>query len=179
MIDIAKYKEKRVAKERAKMAQRQDPKCIILDNCKKAPDGCWNWQRQLTKGGYGQIYFNGKNYRAHRLAYIAFNGPFDEELFVCHKCDNTKCVNPNHLFLGTCKDNTHDSINKGRFYQKYEKGHKPSNRLIGDVLAKAIKNSLKPRSGYGRFTLKQIADIYDVPYQLVKDIKAGRSYVNV
>lgn len=154
-------------------------KKIILNNIDKKEMGCWEWTGSLTPPGYGQVYFNGKNYRAHRLAYFAFNGEFDKSLFVCHKCDNPKCVNPKHLFLGTCKDNTHDSINKGRFYQKYEKGNKPANRLISDALAKTIKNCLKPRSGYGRFTLKQIADIYEVPHQLVKDIKAGRSYINI
>jgi len=65
-------------------------------------------------GGYGRVNFNGQRFVAHRLAWELTNGPIPEGLFVLHKCDNPPCINPDHLFLGTNKDNTQDMLAKGR-----------------------------------------------------------------
>lgn len=79
-----------------------------------AETGCWEWVSTFSKG-YGQIRMSGKYLYAHRVAYELFKGPITDGLLVCHKCDNPRCVNPEHLFLGTHRDNVVDSINKGRF----------------------------------------------------------------
>lgn len=88
----------------------------------KNGDGCWNWIGTLTtfnkKWRYGLIAENRKDKLAHRVSWEFHNGVIPEGMDICHKCDNTKCVNPEHLFLGTQADNNRDRDNKGRMYSK-------------------------------------------------------------
>ena len=81
--------------------------------------GCWNWIKSVNPmTGYGQLsaYENGKHelYTAHRTSYLAHIGAIPDGLCVLHKCDNRKCFNPDHLFLGTQKENMDDMDSKGR-----------------------------------------------------------------
>ena len=78
------------------------------------PDDCWEWQASFHTTGYGQIKYNRKKWKAHRISWILTNGEIPNTLCVLHKCDNPKCVNPNHLFLGTLKENTQDMLKKNR-----------------------------------------------------------------
>lgn len=78
-------------------------------------NGCWNWVGSKRAHGYGQVYFNGKPARkAHRVAWELTNGKIPNNLCVLHRCDNSSCINPDHLFLGTQLENIQDMINKGR-----------------------------------------------------------------
>src|SRR5207302_3908832 len=76
--------------------------------------GCWIWVGAESSDGYGLTHVDGKEVRAHRLAWTLVRGPIPDGLSVCHRCDVPPCVNPEHLFLGTAQDNTDDMVAKGR-----------------------------------------------------------------
>lgn len=88
-------------------------------------NNCWEWKGAKNRHGYGVIYSYSsfKKYahlRAHRVSWEIYNAEeIPNGLYICHHCDNPSCVNPNHLFLGTQKDNILDSVRKGRFRRRY------------------------------------------------------------
>jgi len=76
--------------------------------------GCHNFQGCLTSKGYGRIKYKQRTVRAHRLSYMFAKGPIPDGMMVLHSCDNPRCINPDHLRVGTARDNWNDCVSRGR-----------------------------------------------------------------
>ncbi|KKN85505.1 hypothetical protein LCGC14_0278280 [marine sediment metagenome] len=141
--------------------------------------GCWNWTAHKSKSGYGYISVTGDRVRrAHRVSYELFVGPIKPGLFICHKCDNRGCVNPDHLFMGTHLDNMADMVKKGRVKLSVNTQFKPGhirNRVLSDDIVRKIRRELAKEE----LTSVKISKIFGIGVDTVRDIKAGRSYSEI
>lgn len=142
--------------------------------------GCWNWMGGIRSCGYGGIKIANKTYLTHRISYQVHIGDIADGMFVCHKCDNPRCINPDHLFLGTPRDNVVDAICKGRIAPivstkgRFKPGRRAHNRLLPDdkviQIKKMINDGLK---------VCEIANKANVNRSVVADIKRGQAYADV
>jgi len=107
---------------------------------KKVESGCWEWQLSVSDRGYGRVTFHPKTYRTHIVAYFLSKGDIPKGKFVCHTCDNPRCVNPDHLWLGDPKDNTHDMIVKGRLIRLRSKHRDSISKYPGVSFRKEKKS---------------------------------------
>ena len=92
---------------------RSEARALILAHSEPTPDGCWHWAGS-SSGGRGRVWIDGQGVYAYRLAYEAWREPIPAGLVACHSCDNPLCVNPEHIFIGTQRDNIRDAVTKGR-----------------------------------------------------------------
>lgn len=100
--------------------------------------GCWLWTGSNTKGGHGRFWVKDKLEVASRFAYEFFKGPIYNKLHVLHRCDNPYCVNPEHLFLGTHKDNMadRDAKKRGVIPEPLFGEQHPTSKLTGEQVIK-------------------------------------------
>jgi predicted XRE-type DNA-binding protein len=134
--------------------------------------GCWLWSRYRYLTGYGTVWFDGKNQRAHRVLWELHNGPIPEGMCICHKCDTPGCVNPDHLFLGTHADNVHDRNAKGRAVVPCGNGHWRSRLSEADIPV------IHQRLVRGE-TQASIAEDFGVVKSVISNIVRGEAWKHV
>lgn len=96
------------------MGRNKEPAILRLIRKIEFTSYCWNWKGFISPNGYGWFWMNNTGTSAHKASFILFNREFIGSKYILHKCDNRKCVNPEHLFLGTQSDNIKDCVKKRR-----------------------------------------------------------------
>ncbi len=132
---------------------------------------CWEWTGQL-KEGYGCFSFQGKEKLVHRVMYERHKGAIPPKHNICHSCDNPKCVNPKHLWLGTQADNILDMIKKGRDRKAFgEKNH------AAKITEDDVKNiRLKYKEG---MNMSSISRLLNFPYPIVLRVCKNETWKHV
>jgi len=134
-------------------------------------DGCWVWTACVDTSGYGKLSVGSREFdRAHRISYRLHHGPIPEGLLVLHRCDNRRCVNPAHLFLGSIQDNMRDMVSK-------ERQARGENKWTA-VLTAAEVVELRERHADGE-TLSYLATVYGITNKQASSIACGDSWKHV
>lgn len=124
---------------------------------------CWIWRWSRNQAGYGRIAENKRTHFAHRLSYEIYVGEIPSGLYVCHECDTPSCVNPNHLWLGTARDNAVDRDKKGRNKRKL------SDDVVIDIRQKRNKG----------VSAKELAIMYGVRQNTISQASTGKRWARV
>jgi hypothetical protein len=149
---------------------RRRPICARFWEYVDKSDGCWNWTGTLNDSGYGVLHGpNRRIIRAHRYSYALHANGLDEDALVLHRCDNRRCVNPSHLFLGDHADNMRDKVQKGR----HQRGGSTPGALVTDTEAFLIR--LSPGDTRSR---RLLAAIFQIRRETVCGIQGGRVYAS-
>jgi len=133
-------------------------------------NGCMEWTGARDRKGYGMLMVNHKHVLSHRLSYQLFKGEIPKGMCICHTCDNTKCVAPDHLWCGTQKENILDRLNKGRSAR--QSGEKNAASTLTDSQAIEIKKLLNTTN----MTQVDIAKKFNVEKKVVWRIKNNISW---
>ena len=133
--------------------------------------GCWEWPGVVNRKGYGMAWCRDQQrpVLCHRAAYRLWVGDIPGGLLVCHTCDNRRCFNPDHLFLGTFSDNMRDALAKGRLHTNHPKVRKLSSESA--VLIKSLIGQ-----GVG---VTELARRFNISTSSIRAIRDGRTFKDV
>ena len=134
-------------------------------------DSCWEWAKSTVRG-YGSFGAGGVTVYCHKLSWCLHHGPVPDGLCVLHRCDNRKCVNPEHLFLGTREDNIRDMIAKDRSINLSGSSHGMS-KLTEDQV-RYIKTKLLSQQ-----SLSSLSREFGVSVQTIYAIHHGKTWKHV
>ncbi len=142
------------------------------------PGECWGWSGSASTAGYGKLSCGRKNegeIHIHRFSWIIHFGDIPDGLFVLHKCDNPICSNPDHLFLGTAKDNSDDMSSK----QRNVTGEDHHNAKLTDDDVRMIRKLYIPKVRGTRRGMRSLAKMFKVDKDTIRAIIAGETWKNV
>lgn len=139
----------------------------ILARTSQGPD-CWEWTGSLNSTGYGQINIGNTPRLVHRVSWATFKGPIPDGMDVLHRCDNPKCVRPDHLFVGTHEMNMADKMAKKRHRFGVSRGVQHGCSVLTEKQVLQIRASTK--------TPQQIAEQFGISRRHVRDIRARVSW---
>jgi len=128
-------------------------------------NGCWIWQAYLHKSGYGVQTINNEPLYAHRVSHRIHKGGIPEDKYVLHNCDVKECVNPEHLYLGTQKENVQDAIERGNFVEAQNSGEENARKLTWDDV-----NMIRYYYENDIFTGYELTDMYPVSEAFIYEI---------
>ena len=159
------------------MSRKQTPETFWAKVNKGADDECWGWSGAINSTGYGNVVWHGRCYTAHRVA-AWLSGLVEspsrpahsrDKGHVLHRCDNRRCCNPNHFFLGNFADNMKDAYAKKRKTQPRGQAH--SNAKLTDEQATQIRQ----RYTSGEYQVP-LSKEYGVSQRVISLIVRGESY---
>jgi hypothetical protein len=130
-------------------------------------DGCWWWTGKPGTHGYGLFGGDGYNGTAPVWSYRHFNGPIPEGQIVRHTCDNRLCVNPEHLILGTRKDNAQDAVVRGRV----ARGERSGLAVLTDEVVRQIRESVG--------SSRAVAQRFGVSKSTINRVRCGSHWSHV
>lgn len=140
-----------------------------------SPTDCWEWTGAKTGFGYGHMTVNGqKQVYAHRISYVIHHGSIPSGMHVCHSCDNPRCVNPSHLWVGTPQDNAIDRNTKGRHPVKV------GSECSGAKLTESDAREIRRRASSKEWGIQtKLAKEYGVAKTTIRYIVIRRSWAHV
>lgn len=145
----------------------QDIKRFWKHVCIKGPDECWEWTSKSERPTFS---FSGGNGSAARFSFLIHTGIWPGRLYVCHSCDNKRCINPSHLWLGTHKDNQRDAAKKGRMARGEDQGSaKLTENDIREIRTKRAAGTKR----------RQLAKDYRVDETTIDNIVKRKSWKHV
>jgi hypothetical protein len=136
--------------------------------------GCRVWQRAVNISGYGVLWFDGKPGTAHRAAWIAEHGAIPDGQHVLHRCDNRRCIEPTHLFLGSNADNVADKVAKGRQFRPDYVGSKNNMAKLDEEKVRVIRRLAKQG-----LSNRRIAESFAVSIMTISMIRNHRTWTHV